>query len=87
MIFYHGSKFKITTPIEKRSNPHNDSIISKRMKALKITNKEISEISDLSVSTINSLRNRYKDIKKLNAISAIKLADVLKINIKSLMNN
>ncbi|MBQ0008744.1 MAG: helix-turn-helix transcriptional regulator [Firmicutes bacterium] len=63
------------------------SIISKRMKALKLTNKVLSEQTNLSTSSINFLRNRKTDIRKVAFQNAISLAKALKISTDTLLNN
>lgn len=63
------------------------SIIKIKMKELKITNDELSKETELSSSMINALKNRKRDVKKLDVYHAIKLAKSLKIGIETLLNN
>lgn len=63
------------------------SIIKIRMKELEYTNEFVSKNVNLSYSMINSLKNRKRDIKKVDVNSALKLANLLKINVETLINN
>lgn len=63
------------------------SIIKIKMKELKITNDELSKETELSSPMINALKNRKRDVKKLDVYHAIKLAKSLKIGIETLLNN
>lgn len=65
----------------------NISVISIRMKALKITNAELSAATGLSTSSINFLRNRKTDIKKVAFQSAMNLAKALRLSTETLLNN
>ncbi|MCQ2802066.1 MAG: helix-turn-helix transcriptional regulator [Bacilli bacterium] len=63
------------------------SLISIRMKQLKITSNELASECGLSFSMINSLRSRKRDIKKLDVEHALKLAKALNIEVETLLNN
>lgn len=63
------------------------SIISKRMKALRITNADLAKATNLSTSSINFLRNKKTDIRKVGFQSAVNLAKALRISTETLLNN
>lgn len=64
-----------------------ESVIAKRMKALKLTNAELSKRTGLSPASINFLRNRKTDIRKVAFQSAINIANELRISTETLLNN
>lgn len=66
---------------------NKSSIIDMCIKVYKLSNKEVADRVGLSSSTIDALRNRRRDIKKVDIYHALKLANVLKINISTLLNN
>lgn len=63
------------------------SVISIRMKQLKLSNSDISILTNISLPMINSLRNRKRDITKLDVKRAMLLAKALHISLDTLMNN
>lgn len=65
----------------------NTSLISLRMKQLKLKNNEVAEATGLSASTINSLRNKKLNASKLNLNSAVLLSRILRIDVETLLEN
>jgi len=63
------------------------SIIKMRMNQLGLTNEEISKETSISPSMIDALKNRRRNIKKLEVEKAVKLAKYLDIQVETLLNN
>jgi len=63
------------------------SLIKIKMKEMKITNIVLAEKSGLSKSMIDALKNRKRDIKKLDLMHGIILSKILNVKVETLLNN
>ena len=63
------------------------SIIKAKMNKLGLSNEEVSSKTSISLSMVDALKNRRRNIKKLEVEKAVKLAKVLDIQIETLLNN
>ncbi|MCQ2793667.1 MAG: helix-turn-helix transcriptional regulator [Bacilli bacterium] len=62
-----------------------ESIIKIAMKRLHLTNEYVSSKTNISSSMIDALKNRRRDVRKLDVERAIKLSKTLNINIETLL--
>ena len=63
------------------------SIIKVLMKRMNMTNDYVSSKTNISLSMIDALKNRRRDIKKLDVERALALANTLNIKIETLLSN
>ena len=63
------------------------SVIKSKMNLLLLTNEEVSKQTSISLSMIDALKNRRRNIKKLELEKAYKLSKLLDIQIETLLNN
>lgn len=63
------------------------SLMKVKMKQLKMTNQELSKRCGLSQSMIDALKNRRRDIKKLDLANGVKISYALHISVETLLNN
>ena len=63
------------------------SIIKSKMLQLGLSNEQVSLQTAISLSMIDALKNRHRDIKKLEVQKAITLSNILNIQIETLLNN
>ena len=63
------------------------SVIKIKMNLLLLTNEEVSKQTSISLSMIDALKNRRRNIKKLELEKAYKLSKFLDIQIETLLNN
>ncbi len=63
------------------------SIIKIKMNLFGLTNDEVSKQTSISLSMIDALKNRRRNIKKLELEKAFKLSKLLDIKIETMLNN
>lgn len=63
------------------------SIIKVLMKRMNMTNDYVTSKTNISLSMIDALKNRRRDIKKLDVERALTLANTLNIKIETLLSN
>lgn len=63
------------------------SIIKVLMKRMNMSNDYVSSKTNISLSMIDALKNRRRDIKKLDVERALALANTLNIKIETLLSN
>lgn len=80
---YHEMDFVHLLNHAKEQMRH--SLIDVFMKRKKISNKSLSEKTQIPVSTINALRYGNRDISKLEADKLLKLSQILKVKMESLL--
>ena len=66
---------------------HTKSIVKSKMSQLGLTNLEVSMQTSISLPMIDALKNRHRDIRKLEVQKALMLANTLNIQIETLLNN
>ena len=63
------------------------SIVKSKMSQLGLTNQEVALQTSISLPMIDALKNRHRDVRKLEVQKALMLANTLNIQIETLLNN
>lgn len=84
-LYHEMDDSQILGFFEKEVKEH--SVLELASEKYKISNREISLVTGLSESMVSLLKNKKKDITKLSVATSIKISDLLKIDIRSLLCN